>query len=61
MKTKYANNMKMKPKISGCRENSPRGVAQVRDYDTVLIYKLIVEITFFLLTRMLLKTSEKFL
>lgn len=53
--------MKTKPKISGCRENSPRGVAQVRDYDTVLIYKLIVEITFFLLTRMLLKTSEKFL
>ena len=59
MKTKYANNMKTKPKISGCRENSPRGVAQVRDYDTVLIY--FVEITFFLLTRMLLKTSEKFL
>lgn len=53
--------MKTKPKISGCRENSHRGVAQVRDYDTVLIYKLIVEITFFLLTRMLLKTSEKFL
>lgn len=61
MKTTYANNMKTRPKISGCWENSPRGVAQVRDYDTFLIYKLLVEITFFLLTRMLLKTSEKFL
>ena len=26
------------PKMSGYRENFPRGLAQVRDYDTFLIY-----------------------
>ena len=34
--------------MSGCRENSPTGFAQVRDYDTFLIYKLFYENTFFL-------------
>ena len=34
--------------MSGCRENSPTGFAQVRDYDTFLIYKLLYENTFFL-------------
>ena len=33
--------------MSGCRENFIKRLVQVRDYDTFLIYKLLVEITFF--------------
>ena len=44
--------------MSGCRENSPREFAQVRDYDTFLIYKLLFENTFFSINRVLLKISE---
>ena len=33
--------------MSGCREISPREFAQVRDYDTFLIYSILFETTFF--------------
>ena len=33
--------------MSGYSENSPKGFAQVRDYDAFLIYYLLFEDTFF--------------
>lgn len=38
MSTKYENNMKDEPIMSGCRENFPKGLTQVWDYDTFLIH-----------------------
>ena len=38
-----------------------RGFAQVRDYDTFLIYQLLHENTFFWIALVLLKISENFL
>ena len=38
-----------------------RGLAQVRDYDTFLIYQLLHENTFFWIALVLLKISENFL
>ena len=43
--------------MSGCRENSPRGFVQVRDYDTFLIDRLLFEYTFFEINQVLFKIS----
>ena len=46
--------------MSGGRGNSLRGFAQVRDFDIFPIYQLLVEITLFWTTRVLLEIVKLF-